>query len=313
MPDEEDKEDLGPPEFLGWLLLVRLKDQSGDQISRSKFLKLCCIADRYLLEELDYDIGLPRYWYMYGELANQHEFSGRFYNAPSAIGYEGQQYLPKKRIHRSDFDVSDKEIRLVNAAVEWTVRNFGRENVENIKKHQYSEQAPNAFIQKYSELRWALKNIDLGTQQRLEKYLDGPESNEEYITGLLDEMIEAYPEEERDRYDEIRSIYLRWDDTMRLMLEKSGDYGEIEEFLDKFITVLSQVVLRFEYNRNIPEERFKQWEGTAAETKAEFTTTLREKRSELLERRERSTELDSVSEAYTESINAEITRILAGE
>jgi len=101
MPDEDSPEQFGPPEFLGWHLLVSLKNRSGDQISRSKFLKLCCIADRYLLEELDHDIGFPRYWYMYGELANQHEFSGRFYNAPSAIGYEGQQYLPKQRFRRA--------------------------------------------------------------------------------------------------------------------------------------------------------------------------------------------------------------------
>lgn len=312
MPDEETEEHFGPPEFLGWLLLIRLKGQSGNQISRSKFLKLCCIADRYLLDELEHDIGLPRYWYMYGELANQHEFTGRFYNAPNAVGFEGQQYLPKQRIRRADFDVTDEEIRVVNAAVEWTVRNFGEKNVEEIKKHQYSEQAPNHFIQKYSELRWALKNIDLGEQQRLGKYLDGPESNEEYMTKLLDEMLEAYPEDE-GRYDGMRTVYHRWDDTMRLMLEKSGDYGEIEEFLDEFITTLSRAVLRFEYNRNISDERLSRWKETAAEAKSEFTTKLRAKRDDLLQRRDRSTELDSVSEAYSESIDAEITKILVGE
>lgn len=312
MPDEETEEHFGPPEFLGWLLLIRLKGQSGNQISRSKFLKLCCIADRYLLDELEHDIGLPRYWYMYGELANQHEFTGRFYNAPNAVGFEGQQYLPKQRIRRVDFDVTDEEIRVVNAAVEWTVRNFGEKNVEEIKKHQYSEQAPNQFIQKYSELRWALKNIDLGEQQRLGKYLDGPESNEEYMTKLLDEMLEAYPEDE-GQYDGMRTVYHRWDDTMRLMLEKSGDYGEIEEFLDEFITTLSRAVLRFEYNRNISDERLSRWKETAAEAKSEFTTKLRAKREDLLQRRDRSTELDSVSEAYSESIDAEITKILVGE
>jgi hypothetical protein len=81
----DQAEQFGEPEYLGWSLLVHLKDQSNDQISRSKFLKLCCITDRYLLEKHDYDVGLPRYWYMYGELANQHEFSGRFFNASKAI------------------------------------------------------------------------------------------------------------------------------------------------------------------------------------------------------------------------------------
>lgn len=309
MPQEEPE--FGEPEFLGWLLLKLLKEQSDDQISRSKFLKLCCIADRRLLETHEYDVGLPRYWYMYGELANEHEFSERFYNAPLAIGWDGQQYIPKD-LHVDAFDVSEDGLELIPQAVQWTVREFGRKNVEEIKQHQYEEYAENEFIRKYSELRWLLSTIDLGRQERLQNYGSGGESNEEYLKRQLDEMMSAYPEDE-ERYDDMKRLYLRWDDTVRLMVDQSVEYSRIAEFLDDFIRTLSKVVLRFAYNQNISDERLADWEEDAAEEKSKFATQLKEARAEHLRSRSRSTELDRVSDAYSQTVEDQIEQLLARE
>lgn len=309
MPQEEPE--FGEPEFLGWLLLKLLKEQSDDQISRSKFLKLCCIADRRLLEVHEYDVGLPRYWYMYGELANEHEFSGRFYNAPLAIGWDGQQYIPKE-LHVDAFDVSEEGLELIPQAVQWTVREFGRKNVEEIKQHQYEEHAENEFIRKYSELRWLLSTIDLGRQERLQNYGSGGESNEEYLKRQLDEMMAAYPGDE-ERYDDMKRLYLRWDDTIRLMVDQSVEYSRIAEFLDDFIRTLSKVVLRFAYEQNISDERLADWEEDAAEEKAKFANQLKEVRAEHLRSRSRSTELDRVSDAYSQTIEEQIEQLLARE
>jgi len=309
MPQEEPE--FGEPEFLGWLLLKLLKEQSDDQISRSKFLKLCCIADRRLLGSQEYDVGLPRYWYMYGELANEHEFSERFYNAPLAIGWDGQQYIPKD-LHVDAFDVSEDGLELIPQAVQWTVREFGRKNVEEIKQHQYEEYAENEFIRKYSELRWLLSTIDLGRQERLQNYGSGGESNEEYLKRQLDEMMSAYPEDE-ERYDDMKRLYLRWDDTVRLMVDQSVEYSRIAEFLDDFIRTLSKVVLRFAYNQNISDERLADWEEDAAEEKSKFATQLKEARAEHLRGRSRSTELDRVSDAYSQTVEEQIEQLLARE
>jgi hypothetical protein len=307
----QDEPELGEPEFLGWFLLKKLKEQSDDQISRSKFLKLCCVADRRLLDVYDYEVGLPRYWYMYGELANEHEFSGRFYNAPLAIGWDGQQYLPQE-LHVSAFDVSEEGFEAIPDAVQWTVREFGRETVEEIKQHQYEEHAENAFIRKYSELRWLLSTIDLGEQERLENYGNGGESNEEYLKRQLDEMIDAYPDEQ-GRYGDMKRVYLRWDDTVRLMMDQSVEYSRIAEFLDDFIEVLSKSVLRFVYNQHISDERLAEWEEDAAEEKSNFTSHLRDVRSELLHDRSRTTELDRVSDAYSQTVEEQIEQLLARE
>jgi len=307
----QDDPTFGEPEFLGWLLLKQLKDQSDDQISRSKFLKLCCIADRRLADTHEYDVELPRYWYMYGELANEHEFSDRFYNAPLAIGWEGQQYIPKE-LPVDAFDVSEEGLELIPQAVRWTVNEFGRKNVEEIKRHQYEEHAENEFIRTYSELRWLLNTIDLGRQERLPNYGSGGESNEEYLKRQLDEMMAAYPDDE-ERYDAMKRLYFRWDDTVRLMVDQAVEYSRIAEFLDDFIRTLSKVVLRFAYNQNISDQRLADWEEDAAEEKSEFATHLKEVRSKHLRNRSRSTELDRVSDAYSQTIEEQIEQLLARE
>jgi len=307
----QDDPTFGEPEFLGWLLLKQLKDQSDDQISRSKFLKLCCIADRRLADTHEYDVELPRYWYMYGELANEHEFSDRFYNAPLAIGWEGQQYIPKE-LPVDAFDVSEEGLGLIPQAVRWTVNEFGRKNVEEIKRHQYEEHAENEFIRTYSELRWLLNTIDLGRQERLPNYGSGGESNEEYLKRQLDEMMAAYPDDE-ERYDGMKRLYFRWDDTVRLMVDQAVEYSRIAEFLDDFIRTLSKVVLRFAYNQNISDQRLADWEEDAAEEKSEFATHLKEVRSKHLRNRSRSTELDRVSDAYSQTIEEQIEQLLARE
>jgi hypothetical protein len=307
MPQEVSE--FGEPEFLGWVLLKQLKEQSDDQISRSKFLKLCCIADRRLIESHSYEVGLPRYWYMYGELANEHEFSGRFYNAPLAIGWDGQQYIPKE-LHVDEFDVSEEGLKLIPESVQWTVQEFGRNNVEEIKQHQYEAYAENEFIQRYSELRWLLSTVDLGKQDRLQNYTSGGESNAEYVRRQLDDMMAAYPDK-NNRYANMKPLYLRWDDTVRLMIDQSIEYSRLAEFLDDFIEVFSKVVLRFVYNQNISDERLSDWEEDAAEEKTEFISYLKEVRSELLQNRSRSTELDRVSDAYSQTIEEQIEQLLA--
>jgi hypothetical protein len=309
MPQEHSE--FGKPEFLGWKLLKLLKEQSDDQISRSKFLKLCCIADRRLIENHDFHVGLPRYWYMYGELANEHEFSGRFYNAPLAIGWEGQQYIPKD-LDVGLFDISEDERKLISESVESTVSEFGRKNVEQIKQYQYEHHAENEFIRDYSELRWLLTTIDLGKQERLPKYSSGGVSNDEYLKRQLDNMVAAYPDGQK-RYEDMKTLYLRWDDTVRLMVDQSVEYSRIAEFLDAFIQALSKVVLRFTYNKNISKDRLADWEKDAAEEKTKFTTHLQEIRSETLQNRSRSPELDNISDAYTQTIEEQIHQRLVQE
>lgn len=294
---EDDGEKLGPWEYLGYKLIVKIKDRYKRQISRSKFLKLNCVADHYLQEELDFDIDLPRYWYKYGEILDEHSVNGEFYHAPSARGFSGQQYLTSREYDVDEFDITDEEREMIDKAVDWTALRFAKRNVEQIKAYQYQAHAPKEFIRAYSELR-ELLITDLEEQAVLTRYSSKDASNQEIVTDLLDEMLMTYPTQ---RYEDMYGIYLRWDDTARILIEDDPDYPGLKEFLDDFIKALSKVELRFEHGSNIPEYRLDRWWNERDDVLNSFEEELENRRIALLKSDEPSGELESVAEEYNEA------------
>lgn len=291
--------ELGPQEYLGYRLIVKIKERSKRQISRSKFLKLNCIADRFLRDELDTDIGLPRYWYKYGEIMDEQSINGEFYHAPAARGYSGQQYLTSREYDDDEFDIDEETREKINDAVEWTALRFAKRNADEIKNYQYQVQAPKEFIRAYSELRERLDVSNLEQQTVLGQFPSGEEGNKELATDLLDEMLLTYP---KDEYDTIYDLYLRWDDTARLLIEDEPDFDALNEFLDEFIEALSKVELRFEHSEHVPEERMERWREERDDALDDFEATLRERRKELLRDRDPSGELERVAEEYNETV-----------
>jgi hypothetical protein len=295
----EQSGELGPQEYLGYRLIVKIKQRSRRQISRSKFLKLNCIADRFLRDELDTDIGLPRYWYKYGEIMDEQSINGEFYHAPSARGYRGQQYLTSREYDDDEFDIDEETRERINDAVEWTALRFAKRNADEIKNYQYQVQAPKEFIRAYSELRERLDVSNLEEQTVLGQFSSSEEGNKELATDLLDEMLLTYPKNE---YDTIYDLYLRWDDTARLLIKNEPDFDALNEFLDEFIEALSKVELRFEHSEHVPEERMERWREERNNALDDFEATLREMRKELLRDRKPSGELDKVAEDYNETV-----------
>lgn len=291
--------DLGPWEYLGYQLLVKIKEQHKRQISRSKFLKVNCLADDYLRRELDTDINLPRYWYLYGEIMDENSINGEFYHAPSARGFNGQQYLPSQEFEDDEFDVSDDERAAIQDAAQWAAVRFAKRNAEQIKAHQYKVQAPKEFIRGYSELRERLSATDLQEQQLLSNYTENEATNQEIVLDLLDEMLLTYPEE---RYDDMYPLYLQWDDTARMLVEGDPQYNKLANFLDSFIKALSKVHLRFVHGHNIPEDRIQKWERERDDILSKFEEELDDMRTALLEDEEPSGELEKVGKAYNESV-----------
>lgn len=296
MSDENGE--LGPQEYLGYKLIVKIKERSKRQISRSKFLKLNCIADRFLRDELDTDIELPRYWYKYGEILDEQSINSEFYHAPAARGYEGQQYLPSRDYDEDEFNGSEETKERIDEAVEWTALRFAKRNADEIKNYQYQVQAPKEFIRAYSELRERLDISNLENQTVLGNFQPGEEGNKELVIDLLDEMLLTYPTEE---YDSIYDLYLRWDDTARLLVRGDPDFEALNDFLDEFIETLSKSELRFEHSDNVPEERIERWQEERDDVLDEFEKSLEDRRRTLLEGEETSGELEKVAEEYNEA------------
>lgn len=289
--------ELGETEYLGYRLLEELEECKG-LVPRSLFFKIWCVTDRYLESEYQYDSGLPRYWYRYGEIVDEHSMP-TFYNAPSAP-WGGQAYSVQKNVDEADFEISSENKEVSEKGVKWAIERFGGKDTEYVKKHQYKAHSPNEFIRTYSELRDILQSTDLASQSVLLSSGGEYNNNKELVEDFLDQMIVAYPEEEG--YDEIYDNYLRWDDTARLLLEDEPQYEELDRSLDSFIEALSQHVLQFKYNSNIPIERIERWEGEKGESMDEFMNYLESQRDVALSGRRMSGELESIAEVYDATV-----------
>lgn len=326
-------EPFGAPEFLGYRLLVRLKEDSDAQITRAKFLKLTCLADEYLQREFDVDIGFPRYWYKYGEIASEHDLNGTFYKSGQAYGFPARQYapandvknvgwedqlrigeseqlyLPLEEVEEDDFDVDEKTRMKVNEAVRWVTHKFGTSPVKEIRRHQYQSHSPLEFIRAYSELRWQLENIE-PTQTALLNSGQS-QSRKEIVENLLDEMVITYPKE----FGEMRTLFLRWEDTARLLLNDGADYNQLKQFLESFIEALSKVELRFYHNQNIPESRLENWKEETDDIVEDFEIELDEERQGLLLEQPSSAvaEFEKVTEPYDETVLDDLEDIYEGQ
>lgn len=299
---DETGSGFGESEYLGYLVLKHLYEVDNRPVSRSKFWKLCCIADRRLIEQEDLDIGFPRYWYKYGELAAVHDMSREFFNAPSARFWSGQEFHPDREITEHEFDVSPPVRSAIERAVRTTVDRFGKSSVDEIKAHQYRKQAPNDFIEAYSRMRAQFEAVNLNQQELLFEHTERG-GTDAYFEHLLDEMLETFP---RRRYGDVLDLYLRWDDTMRLMLEADADFQELHDFLDFFIEKLSEIVLRFEHNTNIPAGRLEEWEEAKPDSKEELADEIEDTRREYLLATEPAGELDAVEDEYDDVVSREL-------
>lgn len=300
---DSDPEQLGPPEYLGYRILRERESQDERPTSRSKFFKLCCIADRYLLEEYDHDVEFPRHWYKYGEVGEPHSVNRSFFNAPKARFWEGQELLTDRDIPISEFDLSEDDRIYIRNAAEEIVEEFGQCSTEELKQHQYENFAPTPFIEAYSRLRAQFEAVDLDQQQLLPDYNQGGAST---IENLLDEMLVSYPEE---RYGELYDVYLSWDDTIRLLLSNGATAAEMKDFLEFFVEKLSEIVLRFEHRHNIPEERLESWREQKSEKLETLEEGIEETRRAALEGHEPPEILQSVSESFDRTVEEEFDEL----
>lgn len=299
--------ELGRKEYLGYWVLKLREMHGGQPISRSVFWKLCCLADRHLLKETGLDIEFPRHWYKYGEVGEAHSLTRDFFNAPKARFWQGQEYHSKE-IPETAFTVENDERELIRHAAAETIREYGNKDAQELREIQYSEFAPNEFIRSYSRLRKHLESLEqveidseTSRQRRLDDFDDSEGRN--YVEQLLDRMITTFP---REQYEDVYRLYLRWDDTMRMLVEQDRPIHEQKVFLEFFVEKLSEITLRFEHNHAIPEDRLSDWYDRRAEIIRELDEGIEETRNECLSRREQSGELESVAEIYDETVIEDI-------
>lgn len=294
---------LGAVEYLGHQLLMHHQEQRG-LVPATVFHKLWSISASHLQDNYETDIGLPRYWYKYGEMVDEQFVDDDFYGMSSAP-WGGRAYKPVWELNAEDFEISSEERELIDSTVKWTLNRFKRRNSRYLESYQYQTYSPNSFIRAYSELREHLQYMDLDSQEVLTQHEFKVDNNEELITAYLDELVITYPENDED-FASFQTLFLRWDDTARLLLERESPYEELDTFLDTFVETLSQAVLQLKYNEHVPDEQLSRWESEADEAVSDFESYLDNYRVELLKDREMSGVLESLAETYDETVLSDL-------
>lgn len=290
----EDDVDLDAREFLCYHLLQQLdaRQHEGRSVTRTQFLKLACIADHHLLERFDVDVELPRYWYQYGEILNEQPLDGRYYNVtPGEWG--GRSVQPAPGITEDSFDVPEDVERAIRTVVKESVGEFANEESSTVKEFQYDRYAPNDFVVLFDEFREFVRDQDHQNASLADFAGGSLESPERRGKEHLDQLLAEYP---ADLYSDMDDLFLRWEDTTRLLLE-DGAFDDVEELLDDFWETLSKVELRFHHGRYTPEEQERRWSNERDDEIAGFDRRLTEVRESILATREPGDVIGSLVEA----------------
>lgn len=297
-----DEEQLGDDacDFLCYQLLRQLDtaQRDGRSITRTQFLKIAPIADRVLADEYDRELGLPRYWYMYGEVLNEKPLNSGYYTTTDAP-WGGKAIELAPGTSPNAFDVADDVRRDVYEVARRLANDFANEHSMELKEYQYREYAPNEFVIAFDDFRDFISNTDQQSTT-LDRFLSegGSYSREAEAQSLLDDVLIEYPE---DTYDEMYEVFLEWEDTTRLLLEQGTSFEEIEGLLSDFWETFSKVELRLRHEQNTPREQKLEWEDNRNDVKQEFRDRLTDIREDALGNRDSCNVLESVAESYSEA------------
>lgn len=300
--DESDA-NLGPPEYLVYRILWELRENTGGETGRTKFHKLCVLADRKLSEEYDRDIGLPQYWYKYGKTLAESEINDRVTFTPTSNHRRGYAYYPAEQVSENDFDHLDEDLKddIFQVAIE-VVAEHGDKNYQELEQYQYENFPPHEFVTAYGNFRWYLSSISLDRDQKTIEHFTDPAAKSR-IEELLDEMLISFDEEP---FAEIYDLYLDWDDTIRLLNEEGASARELLDFTETFIEAMAKAVLRFKDREHISEDRLTEWKKEKQKVLNDLETKIERRRESALSGRSLSGELQEVSDSYNETISDEL-------
>jgi len=308
-PADDDFGDLGPPEYLLYRVAAERHDQDGRETGRTRIHKLCCLADRLLAQEYNREVGLPKYWYMYGRTISEAHLNSAVTYRPNANHFGGQAYYPADQVSESDFDHLSEDLKDdIYNAVQSVVTEHGDKTAEELEEFQYQNFAPDDFVIAYADLRWYLNTISQDEDQhRLSQFVAPDETTR--IEELLDEMLANFDEE---RYSEIHDIYLDWDDTIRLLVDIGRSPRELHDFTEIFIEGAARIILRFEENSNIDSEALDEWREEKEKVRKDLQNRVTQKRKEALSERQSTSALDSVADSYNTAISEELNDLQNG-
>lgn len=261
----------GPPEYATYRMLSQISGDSNR--SKTRFWKLMCEVDHYILDDLEEDIEFPRYWYQYGEIP---DWSGIYIDFCDV-----DRVVLERDIGRSRFVISDEMREVIDQAVSWVYRKFQHKNTYDLKDYHYEHRAPNDYVRIFDEFRDHLNDSQTYDPQKL--------------VDLLDEMLITYPE----KYDYMKSPFLEWEDTTRLFIQNE-EFARASSLMSEFWKALSQAELRIHHNHSVSGRTIERWRSEREDIITEFEDQLFDYSEDAIEFHEVSDELDLMFETDEE-------------
>lgn len=295
MVSNDEEPEYAARDYLCYSLLAQLdaEQNEGRSIVRTQFLKLTCIADRILEEDHGRDVELPRYWYQYGEILNETPLNSSTYNVSQANWSDRARVVsPAPGITADAFDVDPPEKEDIDRVVSHVARKFANDDSESIKDYQYEQYAPTTFIKTFDEFREFIGNQESQNTSLSDFGENTIPASEDEAKEKLDDLLGAYPEEQ---YSTMYKLFLRWEDTTRLLLDHE-DFDQVEALLEDFWETFSQVELRHHHEQHTPNNQKLHWQSEQDDLVTGFRSKLSEVRDEVLLQRETSGVLDSMTE-----------------
>lgn len=265
-------------DYLCYALLEELEAEQHDDrsITRTQFLKLACIADRQLSDEHGIDLKLPRYWYKYGEILNEQPINDGLYNETSGE-WGGKKIQPALGTAGDSFDVDPSLRNSIREVTHNLAHNFATSGAEEIKRYQYKHYAPNAFIRLFDEFRDYLNHQE-EENHSLDEFGMGVSSTSDQAIEFLDDLFIEYPTEQ---YSEMYSLFLRWEDTTRMLLTRNR-FEDAKELAQNFWETFSKVELRVHHEQHTPRGQKTRWKNHREEAMQTFEDQLNNVRREAL-------------------------------
>lgn len=299
--------------------VIRQHQCLGQDLPKTDFHKRAFLAKKEL-QEAGIDVPLPVYWYEHGIMVDLDEVMTDFFQF-DRHGYDsriGTEAVLDTDVADSTFDVADDLKEQITSIAKQIAREYRHVFDTSVAKDEtYERFADNEFIIHLNDLRYHLQDLegvdtvakdeyaptdvsisDVIDVSHTTKDTEIDEETQDTLLTYLDEMISTYPEE---KYTHMHPLFLEWESLTRQFIY-NGMLSELDTFTSEFWNTFSRVELRIHHNEDISDLKILRWKRERDEHIEKFEEKIEKRQQVLLENREPTNELDSVSETYSESI-----------
>lgn len=269
-------------------------------VSKTRFYKMLCLLNNRLLER-GVDISLPRYWYIYGDVACEPvlpEVYGKRDKSDMSVRYPTRQSF---EVVNNLEDEKDSNVDYVSSEIEDLVDDSSGKRTEELVDAVYGY-APLDFIKDFNRFR---KVVGLNFDEAEGRYLVGESSIDfEQADYLLDNMYAGFDELlllNPERYTSFEEVFLDWEDTIRLAVELQNAKA-VADLAGRFWAAFCRK-FRLDDNDNIPHDMLHAWKKDEQESDVRFGKYLARVRRDLYSVSDYRSygELEGLGAEYTET------------